>query len=419
MEGCDIMARIETALLMTVGTGIGESMEAPESLAHAMLYSIDSYNPDKVVFFGSELSKITISSLKDQFKDNFHNEFDYYEFIQLDEIDNFKAYFNAFKSKILELSDYKIIIDYTSGTKTMTMAAAFASMMFNKKLFFVSGEREYGIVKKGTEKIISQNLYPIYDDLMISKIKEFFNLNRFEAGKLLVNDLVEDNGDKDIFIKLFDSYYAFDNGDYKTALFNFDNKSFSEKWPSLKEEFEGNIMALNILNNKKHNLKHYYILGGLLNNARRRGEESKYDDAVARLYRSLEFIAQIKLEKDYFISTSDIDVDTLRKHQIDEEYIEELEIHRGEDNKIKIGLIQDYLLLNELGDDLGKFYLDNEKKIKNVTKFRNESILAHGLNSLNKEQYEKFYDIVLKVSEVFNNNISKYIKETMFPEFDI
>ena len=93
---------------MTVGTGIGNQL-ATEDLAHGILFSIDTTNPDKVIFFGSELSKKTLESVKKQYFDKFGEEFDYYEFIQLEDIDSFKTYFEAFKSKILELNNCKII----------------------------------------------------------------------------------------------------------------------------------------------------------------------------------------------------------------------------------------------------------------------------------------------------------------------
>ena len=62
------MARKKTALLMPVGTGVGGTDEATDSLAHGILYSIDTYNPDDVIFFGSELSKKTIESLSRQYR---------------------------------------------------------------------------------------------------------------------------------------------------------------------------------------------------------------------------------------------------------------------------------------------------------------------------------------------------------------
>ena len=404
------MAKKKTALLMTVGTGIGGTEEAVESLAHGILYSIDSYNPDIVIFFGSELSKKTIKSVEKQFFDEFEEEFDYYEFIQIEYIDSFKAYFDAFKSKISDLEDYKIIIDYTSGTKTMTMSAAFASMLFRKKLFFVSGERKDGVVIKGTEKIISQNLYPVYDDIIITKIKDLFNTHRFDAGKALLEDVTKAR--KDTYSDLFDAYYYFDNVDYEDAQKCFNFKRFVEEWPELKTQFEKNAKALSFLN-RDHDLQEYYILGSLLNNARRRAEEHKYDDAIARLYRSLELIAQIKLEKEYGIDTSDVNVEILKEHNVKLDFISDIS------GTIKTSLVQDYTLLNELGDELGEFYIKNKEEVLASISSRNNSILAHGLTSQTKKQYNKFRDLVLRFAKVLNPEINMFIDETIFPEFEL
>lgn len=403
------MARRETALLMTVGTGIGGQV-ATEDLAHGILFSIDNTNPDKVIFFGSELSKKTIESVKKQYLDKFGDEFDYYEFIQLEEIDSFKIYFEAFKSKILELNDCKVIIDYTSGTKTMTMSAAFASMLFRKNLYFIGGEREGGVVLRGTEKIISQNLYPIYDDLMISKIKELFNSNRFDAGKELLKDVTKAN--KETYLKLFDAYYYFDNVDYKKANDYFITKEFISEWPNLKKQFSFNAKALYHLNKEGSEMRQFYILGSLLNNARRRAEETKYDDAIARLYRALELIAQIKL-KEYDIDTSDVDLDILEKYDIVHDFKPDF------NGIIKFGLVQDYELLNKLGDELGEYFIKSKNDLLAVISSRNNSILAHGLNSQTEKQYNKFRDLVLKFASVLNPEMDVYINETTFPEFEI
>jgi len=56
---------------------------------------------------------------------------------------------------------------------------------------------------------------------------------------------------------------------------------------------------------------------------------------------------------------------------VSDEFIEELK-RTKEDGKIRMGLVKDYLLLNELNDDLGKYYVENEKKIKE----QEEKILA-------------------------------------------
>lgn len=403
------MARIKTALLMTVGTGIGGQV-ATEDLAHAILFSIDNSNPDIVIFFGSEKSKKTVESVKEQYLNEFEEEFDYFEFIHLEQIDDFKIYFEAFKRKIQELDGYKIIIDYTSGTKTMTMSAAFASMLYRKNLYFVGGEREDGVVIRGTEKIISQNLYPIYDDLMISKIKELFNTNRFDAGKSLLEDITK--AKKDTYANLFDAYYYFDNVDYNKANKYFITKEFIAEWPELKKQFSLNAKALYHLNKEDSAMRPFYILGSLINNARRRAEETKYDDAIARLYRSLELIAQIKLNE-YGIDTSDVELDILNKHGVEQEFKPDFS------GKIKLSLVQDYELLNNLGDDLGEFYIKNKDEFLATISSRNNSILAHGLNSQTEKQYVKFRDLILKFASVLNPEMDVYIHETEFPEFEI
>ena len=79
----------------------------------------------------------------------------------------------------------------------------------------------------------------------------------------------------------------------------------------------------------------------------------------------------------------------------------------------------DYELLNELGDDLGKYYIEHKNKIKNITKKRNDSILAHGLNSLTKEDYDEFLELVLDLSEKVDKDMSRFLDETKFAKFDL
>lgn len=432
------MARRKTALLMTIGTGTGEDkIKSAKSLAHGLLFSIDSQNPDEIYFFGSKDSLPTLGFLKEQYKEKFGSELDFYEFIEIDRVDSFEKYFNGFKNKIEELEGYKVIIDYTSGTKTMTMSAAFASMIQHKNLIFVSGKRENGIVVRGTEKIISQNLYPVYDELMFEKLNELFNSNRFESGEIFLDDIVGDNPDKEIYSRLFKIYNCFDIFDYKTAYELFDEEFINQirdRWPEKAHEFTNNRRALTSMQkldpeivdlgkkpwkNKKYKNRCYYILANLLNNAKRRFEEHKYDDAIARLYRSFEFIAQIELKTKYGLVTSNVDVEILKNRHVNDEYIEKLENSRDEESGvIKIGLVQDYELLNALSSDLGCFYKENENIIRNSTIHRNSSILAHGFNFSSKTDYEEFEEIVLKSANILNSNMARFIEESKFPNLN-
>ena len=186
----------------------------------------------------------------------------------------------------------------------------------------------------------------------------------------------------------------------------------------IKDQLKKNLNSLgNIVHSKSVNLKNCYILASLINNSIRRAEGYNYDDAIARLYRSFELIAQIKLTK-YNIKSSDVDTSILLENNVSQEFIEDLEKTR-EDGKIRIGLAKDFLLLNELEDELGKYYVENESKIKNLTIKRNNSILAHGLDSQTKEDFDDFLEFILSMARKLDKDMNKFLNQTKLAKFDL
>ena len=422
------MRRKEIALFMTVGTGINSDSneEGFKLLAHKLYSTINKIYPHYVVFFASSKSKHTIEYIKELFE-NENDEFiegDDYQVVSIEAIDDFNACFEIFESKIWDFDysgdkDYQIIMDYTSGTKTMSAAMACCGMFYSKDLISVGGDRSTGEVSAGTELINYQNLYKIYDKFSLMRIRYNFNANRFRACIDILNYIVDLNIHKNSLLELCKSYYAWDNMDCEHAydyLTNVDMNQF--EFLEIKEELKKNLNALGIIvNSYSTNLKNCYILASLINNSIRKADEYKYDDAIARLYRSLELIAQIKLTA-YNLKSSDIDVSILMENNVSSEFVESLEKLK-EDGKIKLGLIRDFLLLNELGDELGKYYVENEKVIKNLTQNRNNSILAHGLESQSKQDFDEFLRVVLDLAHKLDKDMSKFLDETKFAKFDL
>ena len=422
------MKRKETVLFMIVGTGfnLGTDENGFKLLAKKLYSTINKIYPNKVIFFASSISKRTIdyiSELYNQDGDEFVLDEDY-QVVPIEAIDDFNACFEIFESKIWEFdnskdSEYRIIMDYTSGTKTMSAAMACCGLFYSKDLISVGGDRSKGEVSAGTELINYQNLYKIYDRFALMRTRYNFNANRFMACIDVLNYIVDLNIHKDSLLNLCKSYYYWDNMDFETA-FEYLNKvdvnqfEFSE----IKNDLKYNMKALGtIVHARSVNLKNCYILASLINNAIRKADEYKYDDAIARLYRAFELIAQIKLFS-YNIKSSDIQIPVLLENNVSEEFIDELEKTR-EDGKIRIGLIKDFLLLNELNDELGKYYIDNEKQIKTMTIKRNNSILAHGLESRSKEDYEEFLEVVVDMARKLDKGMNKFLKETKFAKFDL
>ena len=423
------MKRKEVVLFMTVGTGtnLNSSEESSKTLARKLYYTIDKIRPIHVVFFASDKSKETIGYIEELFTmDN--DEFiagEDYQIVEISAIDDLNTCFEAYESKIWEFdyiddeTDYKIIMDYTSGTKTMSAAMASCGMFYSKDLISVGGDRSTGEVSRGTEIINYQNIYKIYDKFVLMRTRYNFNANRFMACIDMLNYIVDLNIHKESLLHLCKAYYAWDNMDFEEAYDNLKKVDANHiELSDIKNDIKFNLKALgNIMNSRSVNLKNCYILASLINNSIRRSEEFKYDDAIARLYRSFELIAQIELTK-YNIKSSDIDVSILKQNNVSDEFILELEKTR-EDGKIRIGLEKDFLLLNELGNDLGKYFIENKSKIKDLTKKRNYSILAHGLDSLTKKDFDEFLKIVLNLSYSLDKDMKKFLNQTRFAKFDL
>lgn len=414
------MGRDKTALFMTVGIG-GPNKE---SLVNGLYTCIDKTNTDLILFFASEQSKeVMVPLIKDAYLKDKQRELTHYKIIQIESVDDFDNIFKKIKNEVLKYQDeYKIIINYNSGTKTMTMTAALISALYNTDLISVIGKRnDSGFIESKTEQINYLNLYQYYDELLIHKLREYFNNNNFESGKILFKEISSNKINKEAYEKLFDSYYAANNVNFEESYENFDLKLFKEECEGLDlNQLTNNAKALNIINIKNKNgdynsERDYYILASILNNAWRKYENNRYDDGIARLYRSLELIAQIRLKRKYNIDSSNVDIEILKSNNIDDEFIDKLKNKKEK----SISLNDDYLLLNYLEDDLGDYYVNNYDKIRNMLSFRNNSILAHGLDSLSRDQFEKFNEEVLSLASLLKPNIERYINDTKFPSFNL
>lgn len=171
-------------------------------------------------------------------------------------------------------------------------------------------------------------------------------------------------------------------------------------------EFDQNKRFLGKLLNA--NEKEPYWIADLINNAKRRGDiEHKFDDAVARLYRTVELIAQYRLRKEYKLEPSNLNVES-----IPQVLREKWGITKA-DEKIKIALEGDYELLAAKGDSIGKKFTE-DKEFGGLLSKRNCSILAHGLEPLNKEVYQKLLGKTLDLAQSFLPNLKQDMQDSSF-----
>lgn len=392
---------------MTVGTGVGHNEDRIHSLAHGLKESMKYIKPDEVVFFGSNLSKKTVKSLKTQYFEENREKFPKNEFILIENVDSFDICFSAIKNSLESYKNEEVIIDYTSGTKTMTMSIAICSILYHKDLILVTGTRgKNGLITSKTENIITQNPYKVYDELYFDEFKKLFNNFRYLAAQETLDKIVA-REDKEVYIKLSQVYRAWDLFNHtraKELLTSIDLKQ------DLKNKISENLAVLGPLSNLNQRSKCPQIVADLINNAKRRGTEQKYDDAVARLYRTVELIAQCILNEKYGINTSNVEINKLNSIAKDK-----MKFKKNTNNKITCGLQQSYNLLLCFDEKIGKKF-NNDDKLKDLLKRRNHSILAHGLDSITEKDYNELLEKTIELAFEVYPGLDALMKKAEFPK---
>ena len=413
MDKGKITLKMKKGMIITVGTGIGaDKNEAVKSLAQGIVKSIKSNNPDYIAFFVTEESKReTVPEIEKELLDLPEREE-----VLIKDMNDVNGIYEEVSKKLGELKGkgYDLVVDFTSGTKAMSAGAVLAATSENATISYVAGKRVGGKVVRGEEQVLSYSPVKGMVDSEIKILRELFNTYQYESCMEVIKRIEEMTSDPEIterlrrYRQLVEGYSLWDRFDHKKAL-------------EILRTFDRSIV--NIERNKKILLKmerenyesYDLLIADILNNARRRMEEGKYDDAVARLYRTVELIAQYRLKMKYEIDTSDVDTWHLKTLGMERKVLEKYEELRDEKGKIKLPLRKDFELLQDLGDEIGKKFLE-DKKMQDLLSRRNKSILAHGLVPVKREDAERMFESVREYVELVVEDAEGLMRESEFPK---
>lgn len=399
--------------IATVGTGA-----SGEDIAHAIYFSINQQNPDYAVFIVSRKTQDeTLPFIEKILKEKIH-ELKYNVELQ-EEVNEFETLYDSYlkiiKSYIKQgYQKERMVIDYTSGTKAMSAALVTAGITVEAgSISYTYGERrEGGRVKSGSEKVTSLSTNLFNTEKKIYQATTLFNKNLFDAAEEILSSFADNPHPvyehKIKFInKLSRALSKWDKFDFNSSfeiLIEIKSNETLIKEAKLSDiNIDKLAQAANFL--KEKSLNNYKVLE-LIENAKRRKQEGKYDDAVARLYRSLEMIGQIEFEGKFNCSSSDVQIENMPA-----EFTEEIKKYFDiKDNKIKLPLFATFDILKKCDNYLGVKFFDNLNKVKKILHLRNNSILAHGQTPLD----EKNFTEALELIQLFANEIK--IKMPEFPK---
>jgi len=342
--------------------------------------------------------------------------------VSLENPEDFDSVFRAVNRIFRELvrcsyTPDDIQLDFTSGTKAMTAGAAL-SAVYNQcaSLKYITGERRNGLVMDDTERFLTiepKRILRLYEMKVAGKL--IYHL-RFDASLEILKEIKEQILDPEeatelaTMRQLAGAYLAWE-------LFNHDaaRKDFTKLTPATSHcpaylPTPAIIKHLEHLTQKDRDSSGAR-LGDLFNNARRRAQEGKYDDAVARLYRAVELCAQNRLGSQYGIQTADVDLGKVPASP----YRESLpQCYDAGDGKTKIGLFRAYELLDVLGDPLGVAFRERKSMTGRIKK-RNNSILAHGMEPVSDALCKKLLKDAAALFEAVRPGFLEYADSIQFP----
>lgn len=280
-----------------------------------------------------------------------------------------------------ENPDTKIVADYTGGTKSMTAGLALAAVDDGScDINLVTGTRSnLDKVRNRTEFARPVMVWDLRGHRKLEEVR--FRLSRYDyAGAA---DLLTTMGSMPISETFFqkitagisvcrglDAWDRFNHNEAKTLL-----------EPYRKYLVQESIVLDDLC--REQSRDPYVHVEDLLLNAERRAVQGRYDDAVARIYRAMELIAQVRLRKTYGINTADVDLEKLPTQAR-----ESLVRYRSDDGIIQLPLFAAWILLSTIvNDPLGIWFEANKASVQDFLGSRNFSILAHGDKPIDEAIY--------------------------------
>jgi hypothetical protein len=291
-----------------------------------------------------------------------------------------------------ETPDAIIVVDYTGGTKSMTAGLVAAALDDGQcEISLVSGIRQnLHQVTKRTEFVRPVQVWDAQSSRRFRAAADL--IARFdysgasevlqEASRRFASEAsIEKLQRWMAFCRAFD---AWDKFDHTTA------KELLQPFPGRFNEYKMFLGPL--LTKTGHGFE---MVEDLLRNAERRAAQERFDDAVGRLYRTLELTSQIWLLKHHKIDTSNVELE-----RIPESMRERVARETDVNGRTRIGLLLAWDVIAAMPDNaLSRDFSAARSKLLGFLNVRNESLFAHGLRPVSKHDYAHHAPIVCRFVE--------------------
>ena len=278
----------------------------------------------------------------------------------------------------------RIHADYTGGTKTMSAALVTAALDDGQvDLHLVSGNRaDLTRVTSGTEVMMPASVARTRFRRRLAQAAASWRHHAYDETLDQLESMgpPSEPGLQGDFLRLRDLSRAFSLWD------RFDHAAAREVLSPYRQilgrdaGIQPLLVILDYLAGDKP-ASEPLRLYDLWRNAERRAGQGRYDDAMARVYRLLEWTAQWLLRQSAGIETADVPPDRVPEH---------VSLTPGQDGLLKAGLFNAWELVAHHGSDaLADFWSRERTHVLDLLQARNLSILAHGFRPLSEAQWRR------------------------------
>ena len=312
--------------------------------------------------------------------------------------------FVEIEKRIVDLSSRnsgRIIVDYTGGTKSMSVAAALAALAAGVELSLTTGERRDLVkVASGTERATPVGFRGVMARFALDRAADAWRRFAYgDAAELLERafrdlTLAGESGESvrklrqrlQRLLAASRMFEAWDRFAHRDALFRMKESRLANNLSGM-QRYE---QALTILTS---DTPEPLMLWDLWLNAERRARRKRYDDALARLYRLVEWTAQFILRTERGIDTAHFDPTVLPEGELRDR----LAARAGGKGRTTIGLfdalevaqalVSEHPFVRPLRTALGGSMPLSE--LQQWIEARNRSILAHGFTPVDETLWQR------------------------------
>lgn len=299
----------------------------------------------------------------------------------------------------------RLLADYTGGTKSMSAALLAAALeQPGCDIQLMAGQRgDLRAVTHGTERPFRVNPGWLEAGRAAARHRaawERFGYAEAEAGfAALLDELETDQDAPPASLQRLRDLRDLSGG--FAAWDRFQHGAARERLQGLRERHDaflvGYLEQLDLLCSATPRGEGARV-ADLLLNARRRAARRQYDDAIARLYRLIEWTQQWPLRTRHGVDTGKVLWDALPPAAVGR-------LPERVRGKAQLGLIDGLRLLAALEPDgaaasflvrpwPGDRKRTHENRLRDMLDARNFSILAHGTQPIDTRNWERFYDFI-------------------------